>query len=153
MTNKTTVELLKNHFDIALETLDGVKKLRELILSLAMQGKLVKQDKKDQPAGELLKEIEGEKKRLIKDGEIKKLELLPQIKFEKIPFVIPMSWVWVRLGTVVTLLGDGIHGTPAYDDSGEYFFINGNNLADGKIEIKEIQKQFHLKNIKNIKRS
>ena len=91
-----------------------------------------------------MKEIEGEKKRLIKDGEIKKLELLPQIKFEKIPFVIPMSWVWVRLGTVVTLLGDGIHGTPAYDDSGEYFFINGNNLADGKIEIKENTKAISL---------
>jgi len=71
MTNKTTVELLKNHFDIALETLDGVKKLRELILSLAMQGKLVKQDKKDQPAGELLKEIEGEKRGLLKMGKLK----------------------------------------------------------------------------------
>jgi len=55
-----------------------------------------------------------------------------------------MSWVWVRLGTVVTLLGDGIHGTPAYDDSGEYFFINGNNLADGKIEIKENTKAISL---------
>jgi type I restriction enzyme S subunit len=49
MTDKTTVDLLKNHFDIALETPDGVKKLRELILSLAMQGKLVPQDPKDQP--------------------------------------------------------------------------------------------------------
>jgi len=54
MTNKTTVELLNDHFDIALETPDGVKKLRELVLTLAMQGKLVKQDKKNQPAGELV---------------------------------------------------------------------------------------------------
>ncbi len=50
ITNKTTVELLNNHFDIALETPDGVKKLRELILTLAMQYRLVKQDLKDQPA-------------------------------------------------------------------------------------------------------
>jgi type I restriction enzyme S subunit len=41
MTNKTTVELLNDHFDIALETPDGVKKLRELILSLIMQEKKV----------------------------------------------------------------------------------------------------------------
>ena len=48
------MELLNDHFDIALETPDGVKKLRELVLTLAMQGKLVKQDKKNQPAGELV---------------------------------------------------------------------------------------------------
>jgi len=49
--------LLKQHFDTALESPDGIKKLRELILTLAMQGKLVKQDPNDQPASELLKEI------------------------------------------------------------------------------------------------
>ena len=42
--NRQTVQLLEKHFDSALETVDGVKKLRELILTLAMQGKLVEQD-------------------------------------------------------------------------------------------------------------
>ena len=51
--NREAVKLLQDHFDIALETPDGVKKLRELILTLTMQGKLVKQDPKDQPASEL----------------------------------------------------------------------------------------------------
>jgi type I restriction enzyme, S subunit len=60
------MELLQKHFDIALETPDGIKKLRELILTLAMQGKLVPQDPKDQPASELLKEIEAEKKNWLK---------------------------------------------------------------------------------------
>jgi type I restriction enzyme S subunit len=72
MTTKATVELLNNHFDIALETPEGVKKLRELILTLAMQGKLVKQDPKDQPAGELLQEIKEIRKNLLKIGKIKK---------------------------------------------------------------------------------
>jgi type I restriction enzyme, R subunit len=62
--NKTieAIALLEKHFDIAFAAPDGVKKLRELILTLAMQGKLVPQDPNDQPASELLKEVEAAKK-------------------------------------------------------------------------------------------
>ena len=62
------IELLQKHFDTALESPEGIKKLRELILTLAMQGKLVKQDPKDQPASELLKEIQAEKERVSREG-------------------------------------------------------------------------------------
>ena len=62
------MELLKKHFDTALESPNGIKKLRELILTLAMQGKLVSQDPKDQPASEFLKEIQAGKERLIIKG-------------------------------------------------------------------------------------
>lgn len=55
--NKHFAELLEKHFDTAFATPDGIKRLRELILTLAMQGKLVPQDPNDQPASELLKEI------------------------------------------------------------------------------------------------
>ena len=76
--NTDAVTLLEKNFDVAFAAPDGVKKLRELILSLAMQGKLVPQDEADRPASELLKEIEAEKSRLVKDGKIKasKLPLL-----------------------------------------------------------------------------
>jgi type I restriction enzyme S subunit len=47
------------------------------------------------------------------------------------------KWKKVMLQDVVSKLGDGLHGTPAYDNKGEYYFINGNNLIDGKIVIKE----------------
>jgi type I restriction enzyme S subunit len=100
MTDKTTVELLKNHFDIALETPDGIKKLRELILSLAMQGKLVPQDPKDQSAGKLLKEIAAEKKVFLEEDKIRKIEVLPEIKSEMLPYELPTSWKWVRLGDI-----------------------------------------------------
>ena len=95
--NSHTVKLLQKHFDTALETPDGIKKLRELILTLAMQGKLIPQDPKDQPASELLKEIEAEKKRLVKEGKIRKQEPLPQITKDEVPYEIPSGWKWVRL--------------------------------------------------------
>lgn len=47
------------------------------------------------------------------------------------------EWQKITLQEVVSKLGDGLHGTPKYDDSGEYYFINGNNLVNGKIAIKE----------------
>ncbi len=91
------MELLERHFDIALETPDGIKKLRELILTLAMKGKLVKQDSKDQPVDELLEDVETEKQKLFKDGKIKKYEKRTPIKLEEIPYNLPVGWEWVRL--------------------------------------------------------
>lgn len=69
--NRQTAQLLEKHFDTAFAAPDGIKKLRELILTLAMEGKLVPQDPEEQPASELLKEIEAEKKRQVKEGKIK----------------------------------------------------------------------------------
>lgn len=52
-----------------------------------------------------------------------------------------MEYKIVKLKEVVTILGDGIHGTPKYKENGEYYFINGNNLCDGKIIIKQDTKR------------
>ena len=92
------MQLLEKHFDTAFAAPDGIKKLRELILTLAMQGKLVPQDPNDQPASELLKEIEAEKKRLVKEGKIKAQNPLPEIKPEEVPYELPKGWEWVRFG-------------------------------------------------------
>lgn len=89
--------LLERHFEIALETPDGVMKLRELILSLAVQGKLVKLDLKEQPAIELLKEIEIEKNKQIGEGKIKKRESFSFITPSEIPYEVPSNWVWTKL--------------------------------------------------------
>ncbi|TGK87956.1 restriction endonuclease subunit S [Leptospira bourretii] len=96
--------LLQTHFDTALEHPNGIKKLRELILTLAMQGKLVEQNPNDQPASELLKEIQEEKARLVAEGKIKKSEALPAVKEEEKPFTIPNGWVWIRLGDVLEMI-------------------------------------------------
>jgi type I restriction enzyme S subunit len=84
-----TQNLLDQYFETAFSAPDGIKQLRELILTLAMQGKLVPQDPSDQPARELLKEIEAEKQALIKAGKIKKQKPLPEITAEKISYELP----------------------------------------------------------------
>ncbi|EKS57552.1 type I restriction-modification system, specificity subunit S [Citrobacter freundii ATCC 8090 = MTCC 1658 = NBRC 12681] len=76
----------------------GIKKLRELILELAVRGKLVPQDPNDEPASVLLKRIAVEKAELVKQGKIKKQKPLPEISEEDKPFELPAGWEWVRLG-------------------------------------------------------
>ncbi|HBT1976755.1 MULTISPECIES: restriction endonuclease subunit S [Klebsiella] len=83
----------------------GIKKLRELILELAVRGKLVPQDPSDEPASELLKRIAAEKAELVKQGKIKKQKPLPGISEEEKPFDLPVGWEWVRLEDVT----DNIH--------------------------------------------
>lgn len=78
----------------------GIKKLRELILELAVRGKLVPQDPNDEPAGELIKRIQAEKTRLIAEGKVKKDKPLPPISDEEKPFELPQGWKWVRIGSV-----------------------------------------------------
>ena len=109
---------------------------KKAILQEAVQGKLVPQIAAEGNAKDLLEEIKKEKAKLIKEGKIKKEKPLPEITEDEIPFDIPESWCWCRLGDIVSILGDGIHGTPNYDISGNYYFVNGNNLNNGKIEIK-----------------
>ena len=98
--NHVTRDLLEQHFDTAFAAPDGIAKLRELILTLAMQGKLVAQNPADQPASELLKDIDAEKQRLVKAGKIKAPKPLPPIKPEEMPYPLPQGWEWVRLGEI-----------------------------------------------------
>lgn len=105
--NNQTASLLEQHFDTAFAAPDGIARLRELILTLAMQGKLVKQDPNDPSASELLKEIEAEKQRLVEAGKIKKPKPLPPIKPEEVPYELPQGWEWVRLGDICSYIQRG----------------------------------------------
>lgn len=78
----------------------GVARLRELILTLAVQGKLVPQDANDEPASELLKKIRAEKDRLIAEGKIKKDKPLAEIAEEEKSFELPVGWRWGRFGEI-----------------------------------------------------
>ncbi|MXG71537.1 restriction endonuclease subunit S [Escherichia coli] len=109
----TVEKLITDHIDIwssALQTrstagrgnnskidLYGIKKLRELILELAVRGKLVPQDPNDEPASELLKRIAAEKAELVKQGKIKKQKPLLEISEDEKPFELPEGWEWVHL--------------------------------------------------------
>ncbi|WP_172901855.1 restriction endonuclease subunit S [Escherichia coli] len=99
----------------------GIKKLRELILELAVRGKLVPQDPNDEPASELLKRIAVEKAELVKQGKIKKQKPLPEISEEEKPFELPEGWEWVTLATVGEIVGGG---TPKSDNP-QFWAKNG----------------------------
>ncbi len=100
--------IIKNNFREIFDEEDTVKKLRETILQLAVQGKLTAQWRKQHPelisgsnhASELLKKIKAEKEKLIREGKIKKEKSLPPITPDEIPFDLPEGWVWCRLGEV-----------------------------------------------------
>ena len=122
--------------------------MKKSLLQYAIQGKLVEQRPEEGTAEELFARIQEEKQRLIAEKKIKTEKLLPEITEDEKPFDIPESWKWVRLRDIISVLGDGIHGTPQYDDTGKYFFINGNNLVKGEIVIKSDTKKVSYEEFK-----
>ena len=100
--------------------------LKNSILQLAIQGKLVEQRKEEGTAKEILEKIEAEKKHLIKEGKIKKQKELPEIKVDEIPFDIPESWEWVRLADVFDIImGQSPKGTSVIEGDGGIEFHQG----------------------------
>ena len=63
------------------------------------------------------------------------------IPVDEQPYTIPSNWVWVYNKALTESIGDGLHGTPNYDSAGEYYFINGSNLKNLKIEINDETKR------------
>ena len=93
--------------------------LKNSILQLAIQGKLVAQDENDEPAEILYAKIQAEKQKLIKEGKIKKDKPLPPITEDEIPFPIPPTWKWVRLGEI------GSWGAGATPNRSNHKYYNG----------------------------
>ena len=121
---------LEAYFDAAFTAPDGIKRLRELILTLAVQGKLTDQRDSDEPASELLKKIAAEKKKLEKEGKIKKQKPLPPVADDEKPYALPKGWEWVRLNELCRLITDGAHHTPIYAEEG-IPFISVKNISSG----------------------
>jgi len=96
------------HFKPFFNETGNIKKLRETVLQLAVQGKLTADWRTCHPelaegshhASELLKRIQEEKAQLIKDKKIKKEKALPAITDEEIPYDLPSGWVWCRMGEI-----------------------------------------------------
>ena len=97
-------ERLLRYFDRLSEAPEAIPHLRRFILDLAVRGKLVDQDPRDEPASELLKRIEAEKSRLVKVGEIRKQEAMLPVKTAEIPFEVPSGWFPTRLAVVTVCL-------------------------------------------------
>ena len=102
--------------------------LKNSILQLAVQGKLVERRAEEGTARELLEQIKLEKEQLIKDKKIKKSKPLPEITEDEIPFEIPESWEWVRLGELISIeSGKGL--TSKDMKEGEIPVFGGNGIT------------------------
>ena len=110
----------------------GVVKLRELILTLAVRGKLVQQDPSDEPASDLLKKIQAERERLVVTKTIRRAKPMNLVDESEYWFELPRTWVWERLGN----LGDwGAGATPSRTNNSYYggnipWFKSGELTAD-----------------------
>ena len=108
------------------------QELKNSILQLAIQGKLVEQRPEEGTAQELYAQIQAEKQRLIKEGKLKKEKPLPEITENEKPFDIPDEWMWVRIGQIFNLqAGKNITATDIYDEPSEkhkYLCYGGNGV-------------------------
>uniref|UniRef100_UPI000368B6D5 restriction endonuclease subunit S n=1 Tax=Stutzerimonas stutzeri TaxID=316 RepID=UPI000368B6D5 len=133
--------LLTDNLPLLAGAPNGIKKLRELILELAVRGKLVPQDPSDEPASELLKRIAEEKARLVAEAKIKKQKPLEAISEDEKPFALPMEWEWTRLGSIASLEnGDRSSNYPNKSqlvDSG-IPFINAGHLQNGLVDLQNM---------------
>jgi type I restriction enzyme, S subunit len=144
-------EVLKPHFHTFFNEEPNIKKLRESVLQLAVQGKLTahwrrRQQKISHPgemsegqggegdhsAKALLEKIKAEKAKLVKEGKIKKEKPLPPITDKEIPYELPEGWVWCKVNDVCPKVTDGFHNTPKKIQDG-YKYISATHIKEGGI--------------------
>lgn len=113
--------------------------LKNSILQRAIQGKLVPQNPKDEPASELLKKISAERQKLIDAGKIKKEKSLSPISAEEIPFDIPKNWQWVRLGDIGET-NIGLTYKPKDISNNGTIVLRSGNIQGGKMDYSDIVK-------------
>lgn len=128
--------MLLSNMELLATAPGGVAKLRELILTLAVQGKLVPQDPADEPAGVLLQKIRAEKDRLVAEGKIKRDKPLAEIAEEEKPFGLPAGWEWVRCDDYFLELCTGPFGSMIHQE--DYVrdgvpLINPSHMIGGRI--------------------
>src|SRR5690606_10894523 len=125
---------LAQHFDLLFSGPMGawaIDRLKDTILQLAVMGKLVPQNPGDEPASELLKRIDAEKARLVKEGKIKKQKPLPPVSDDEKPFELPQGWEWVRLSSVIDVR-DGTHDSPKDStDAVTFPLVTSKNFVNG----------------------
>ena len=117
---------LLQQFDLIASAPKGVARLRELILTLAVQGKLVPQDPNEEPASALLERIRAEKARLAKAGKIKKDKPLVAIAKDEMPFGLPSGWDCARLADIVTIWNGRAYSKPELLEAGTPVLRVGN---------------------------
>src|SRR3989338_5321502 len=128
--------MLLSNLDVLTTAPGGVARLRELILTLAVQGKLVPQDPADEPASVLLQKIRAEKDRLMAEGKIKRDKPLAEIAEEDKPFELPAGGGGVRGDVFFLDLGPGPFGSMIHKEDSVRDgvpLINPSHMVGGRI--------------------
>ncbi len=129
--------LLLEHFHCIGDAPDAIPRLRRFILNLAVRGKLVPQDPKDEPASKLLTRIAAEKARLVKDGESRKDKPLPPISDDALPFELPSGWAWERLGNIGET-NIGLTYSPQDISEAGIPVLRSSNIQNGKLDFSDL---------------
>ncbi len=120
----------------------NAQQLKNAILQEAIEGRLVPQDPNDEPASALLARIRKEKEQLVKAGKLKKKDLeVKPISEDEIPFEIPESWEWVRLGRITDVKG-GKRIPVGYkwqDTPTSHIYIRVSDMKDGTISSSDLK--------------
>lgn len=134
---KEQLQFVIENFETVFQTPGSMQELRNVVLQLAIEGKIVPQDITDEPASGLVNRIQVEKDKLVKEGKIRKQQPLEPIEEGEIPFEIPESWEWVRLGNV----GDSLIGltySPDNVTSDGLPVLRSNNIQNGKMNYNKL---------------
>jgi type I restriction enzyme S subunit len=111
------METILEHFELLVDVPNSVQKLRELILQMAVQGKLLSQNSNDEPASELAKLIAKERENAILTKIIRKTQSLPSLVEKELPFDAPSGWIFERFGNLFNFI-DYRGKTPEKVESG-----------------------------------
>ncbi|MDP9664206.1 UNVERIFIED_ORG: type I restriction enzyme S subunit [Pseudomonas cremoricolorata] len=134
--------LLTDNLPLLAGAPNGIKQLRELILELAIRGKLLPQDPNDEPAIEILQPIIEEKAHLVREGKLKKQKPSVNIGTVEKPFDFPKGWLPAYLTDIVAIVTDGDHQPPPKAVEGVPFLVIG-NLNTGNIRFEGCRRVPH----------
>ena len=141
---KGTKISVKNPCDVLADLIGGIpERLKKSILQEAIHGRLVPQDSNEEPASVLLDKIRKEKKKLVKEGKLKKKDLEEKpISENEIPFEIPDSWEWARIGSIFNhSSGKQLSGSNTEGTLHEY--ITTSNLYWGRFELDNLKSMYY----------
>ncbi|MDN5371740.1 MAG: type restriction enzyme subunit [Carnobacterium sp.] len=128
---KAEMALVIEYFFDVFQTPESLQELRDVIVHLGIQGKLLPQNSNDEPAIQLLESIKKEKENLIKYKKIKKEKSLREIESDDIPFEIPNNWEWVKLGDISNKIHYGY--TAPSKSKGDAKLLRITDIQKGKV--------------------
>lgn len=127
-----------HNFDLLYNLPENITQLRQAILQLAVQGKLIPQDPDDEPASVLFERVETARDLFQQEGSLKKSSPLSQIASHEEPYEIPANWIWLRVGDFYKVVG-GVQKTPKRKPVSHYFpYLRVANVYRGKLDLTEI---------------